>query len=371
MARDFRLGIVGAGGFGLFALQHFTQVEGIKLVAMAGTHREAAFAAAKRFGVPDIEDVDHLVARDDVDLIYIATPPFLHYSAAIKALANRKHVICEKPLALTVPEGTELVKVASEQGLVMVADLMQRYNPLYGQVDELIRSELLGKVLHGYFENYASDEGLTPEHWFWDRSKSGGIFIEHGVHFFDMLDGWLGPGKVLSAQRTLRPGTDLEEQVNCTVEYPQGALVNFYHSFTQPSRMDRQELRLVFELGDITLTGWIPTKAHIRGLVDEGATKALVELFSGARLDITETYLGPNRKIHYRHKSRDAFQRVDIRYGDEVEKLHRYGELLRSMMSDQLAWIRDPLWERRVTEKNGLDSLTTAVRASELASVIA
>lgn len=368
MASDFRLGIVGAGGFGLFALQHFTQVEGIKLVAMAGTHREAAFAAAKRFGVPDIEEVDQLVARDDVDLIYIATPPFLHYSSAKKALANHKHVICEKPLALTVAEGAELVSVAREKGLVMVADLMQRYNPLYGLIEEVIRSEVLGKVLHGYFENYASDEGLAPDHWFWDRSKSGGIFIEHGVHFFDMFDGWLGTGEVLSAQRTLRPGTDREEQVICTVGYPEGALVNFYHGFTQPSRMDRQELRLLFELGDITLTGWIPTKAHIRGLVDESVTRALMELFSGARLDITEAYLGSNREIHYRDKRGDAFQRVDIRYGDEVQKLHRYGELLRSMMSDQLAWIRNPSSERKVTEKNGLDSLTTAARASELAA---
>ena len=64
---------------------------------------------------------------------------------------------------------------------------MQRYNPLFEMVRTLIANQLLGELLHGYFENYASDENLPAEHWFWDRAKSGGIFIEHGVHFFDML----------------------------------------------------------------------------------------------------------------------------------------------------------------------------------------
>ena len=71
-----RLGVIGCGGFGLFALQHFAQVPGVQLAGMAGTHREAARAAAKRFGIPDIQEVEALVQRPDIDLVYIATPPF-------------------------------------------------------------------------------------------------------------------------------------------------------------------------------------------------------------------------------------------------------------------------------------------------------
>ena len=66
-------------------------------------------------------------------------------------------------------------------------------------------SKVLGDVLHGTFENYASDEGLGPDHWFWDVTKSGRMFIEHGVHFFDMFAGWLGAGSVESAGRVMRP----------------------------------------------------------------------------------------------------------------------------------------------------------------------
>ena len=96
---DIRLAIIGCGGFGLYALQQFTQVPGVQLVGMAGTNRAAAHAAAERFGVPDIQSVEKLLARDDVDLVYIATPPFLHYSQGLAALEAGKHVICEKPLA--------------------------------------------------------------------------------------------------------------------------------------------------------------------------------------------------------------------------------------------------------------------------------
>jgi predicted dehydrogenase len=111
-----RLGVSGCGGFGLFALQHFTQVSGVKLVGMAGTHRPAALAAAARFGVENVDDVGGLLSRDDVDVVYIATPPFLHHPQAMAALEAGKHVIVEKPLALTVGQAAELIATAHRAG---------------------------------------------------------------------------------------------------------------------------------------------------------------------------------------------------------------------------------------------------------------
>ena len=153
-----------------------------------------------------------------VELVYISTPPFLHYEQSKLALAAGKHVICEKPLALTVEQADELVGLARRQDRLLVANLMQRYNPLFDIVGQVIDRQPLGEFLHGYFENYASDENLPPEHWFWDREKSGGIFVEHGVHFFDMLTGWLGAGEVVSAQASRR-SDGCEDQVQCTVRY--------------------------------------------------------------------------------------------------------------------------------------------------------
>ncbi len=361
------LGVIGCGGFGLFAMQQFVQVPDVKLVAMAGTHREAAYAAAQRFGIPDPVEPEEMVKNPDIDIVYIATPPFLHHSQGMLALDAGKHVICEKPLAMNVAEANELVETAQEKGLMMVTNLMQRYNPLFEAVKKIVDGQLLGDFLHGFFENYAGDEGLSPEHWFWDREKSGGIFIEHAVHFFDLFAGWFGPGLVESAQCSIRPGTDIEDQVNCAVRYGDAARVNFYHGFTQTGRMDRQEMRLLFERGDICLFNWIPTLVRVNAIADERTTRELCDLLPGARLDASENYPPKDRPCKGRHKELDIYQKFTLTYGEGVDKLHRYGELLRAMLTDQSAWLRDPSHERVITEANGRTSLVLAEEATKMA----
>jgi predicted dehydrogenase len=359
------IGIVGFGGFGMFAAQQFTTVPAVALRCISGTHREAAAKAAERFGLPDVMDVEAMLARPDVDLVYISSPPFLHYEHALAALHAGKHVIVEKPMSMTMAHADALVGLAREKHLLLATNLMQRYNPLYAQIKALIDSKILGQVLHGYFENYACDEGLPIEHWFWDPKKSGGIFIEHGVHFFDMFAGWLGPGTVESAGRVLRPGSNIEEQVHCTARYG-NVPVNFYHGFTQANRMDRQELRLLFERGDVTLHEWIPTKAVIRAALDENSTKRLTELFPRSAIDVETLYPTNERSITARNKTYEAYQRFTLTSFPEI-KMTLYGDLLRALLSDQLAHLADNTHVRTIDDKNGRDSLQMSVDATRLA----
>jgi predicted dehydrogenase len=365
--RPIGLGIVGCGGFGLFALQHFTQVPGVKLVGIAETHREAAFAAARRFHIPEPMSLDDMLKLPDLDLVYVSTPPFMHYPQALKALEAGKHVIVEKPTALKLAQAEELIALARERDVLMVTNLMQRYNPLFDKVKEVVERRPLGEPLHGIFENYAADEGLGPDHWFWDRTKSGGIFIEHAVHFFDLFVGWLGPGQVVAAQVSRRPGTTIEDQVQATVRYRDDVLVNFYHGFTQPNRLDRQELRILFERGDLRMHEWIPVQARLHALVDEEQTRTLCEIFPGTRLDVTAYYGGKDRTCSGRHKPVDVYQLAELTYGLEHLKTHRYGELLRDLLQDQLAWIADRKHVRKITEQNGRDALAMAEAADRMA----
>ena len=361
------LGVLGCGGFGLFALQQFTQVPGVRLVGMAATHRPASLAAAARFGVANDDDLGRFLGRDDLDIVYIATPPFLHHAQAMAALEAGKHVIVEKPLAMTKAEADQLISVGEARDRLVVANLMQRYNPLFESVRRLVESRVLGEVLHGTFENDASDENLPADHWFWDRRKSGGIFVEHGVHFFDLFEGWLGGGRLESAQVGVRPGTTIEEQVQCAVRYGDSALVNFYHGFHQAGRMDRQQLRLVFERGEITLRDWVPTHGQIHAMVDEHQARILCDLFPGARLDVVASFGGKDRVCRGRGKDIDAYQIINLSFGDGQSKSPLYCRLLRSMMEDQVAWIRDRDHRRVVTEANGRDSLAIACEADAVA----
>lgn len=369
---EIGLGVIGMGGFGLFAVQQFVQTPGVRLVAIAGSKREEAIRTAQRFGAEQLGSLAELVNHPDVDVVYIATPPFLHHEQAMLALNAGKHVICEKPLAMNPAQGAEMLALAKQKGLLMVTNLMQRYNPMFERIKSVIDQKLLGDFLHGYFENYAGDEGLAAEHWFWDRTKSGGIFIEHGVHFFDMFAGWFGAGTVRSAQILKRPNSaDIEDQVQATVEYGDAAtgrkLVNFYHGFTQTGRMDRQEMRLVFERGDITLHEWVPTRMVLRCVADEVNTRELMVIFSGAQLNVTANISGKDSPLRGRHKEFPAYQQMEIKFGFEKEKQHLYGELLRSMFADQVKMLRDKAAERVITEENGLHSLKTAAEADRLA----
>jgi predicted dehydrogenase len=282
-------------------------------------------------------------------------------------IAAGKHVIVEKPLALTLGQADELIAAATKQNRLLVTNLMQRYNPLFESVRRLVEGRVLGEALHGSFENYASDENLPAEHWFWDRTKSGGIFVEHGVHFFDLFTGWLGRGRVEAAQVGVRPGTAIEEHVHATVRYGDVALVNFYHGFHQAGRMDRQELRLVFERGDMTLFDWVPTRGRIHAVADERQTRDLCDLFPGARLDVVASYGGNDRSCRARGKTIDAYQTIDVSFGEGQAKMPLYGRLLRSMMEDQCAWIRDGRHPRVMTEANGRDSLAMACEADKRA----
>ncbi|HEY0110050.1 MAG TPA: Gfo/Idh/MocA family oxidoreductase [Fibrella sp.] len=374
--KQLGIGVIGMGGFGLFAVQQFLQHPNTRLVAIAGSRREEAIRTAERFGAEQLATLADLVQHPDVDIVYIATPPFLHFEQAMLALEAGKHVICEKPLAMNPEEGRQMLAKAKEKGLLMVTNLMQRYNPLFARVKYLVDTKLLGDFLHGYFENYAGDEGLSPEHWFWDRSKSGGIFIEHAVHFFDLFAGWFGQGDVVAAQLAKRPNSAaeasdrIEDQVQATVRYgtaDQGyQFVNFYHGFTQTGRMDRQEMRLVFERGDITLHEWVPTRMVLRCVADEATTKALMDLFPGAQLNVTAN-IDPTKPIGGRHKTFHAYQQIEVKFGFEVEKQHRYSELLRLMFRDQAAWILQPDVHRIISDENGLTSLEMAFAADQMA----
>jgi len=301
-------------------------------------------------------------------LIYISTPPFLHYPQAKAALLAGKHVICEKPAALKTAEAEELASLAGSKHLLYVVNLMQRYNPLFSIVREIVKEKVLGEFLHGFFENYASDENLRPDHWFWDEEKSGGIFIEHAVHFFDLFSGWLGKGEVIYAAQWHRPGTEekINDRVQATVNYPSGP-VNFYHGFDQPKILDRQEMRLQFEKGDISLFEWVPVKLHLHGLLQSEQLERLKKMMPGCRIIQNGKLPDENQSVRGRFQDLIFDQHVNLEYGNCAEKQDRYRQLLISMIKEQWNGILDDSVVRVVDDNNAVDSLRMAETARRTA----
>jgi predicted dehydrogenase len=368
---NIRLGIVGAGSFSMFSAGAFLQNPGISVAGIFDVDEERAEAFAAKYDTRIIGSLDEMFGEEDIDLIYISTPPNLHYEQSKSALQAGKHVICEKPAALDPSHAAELYEMADRKGLLYVVNLMQRYNPLYRKISELINSKILGEFLHGYFENYASDEALKPGHWMWKAEISGGIFIEHAVHFFDMFEGWLGEGKLISSQKVKRPGCEgtIFSRVQSVGLYA-GGLVNLYHGFDQPKRMDRQELRLLFEKGDITLHEWVPVRADIKGLITNEEELKLRKLLPEGTIEEIEKFEGENRICHGNFKEYVIDKMICMEIGKDSRKEDVYKVILREMIADQVKWIQNRDHQRVITGLNGVNSLKMAWEAESKAQII-
>ena len=370
---EIRIGILGSGGFSRFSVEAFLQVPGVAVSGVYDISSANAKSFSSKFNCRIFNSQKVLLNDDKTDIIYISTPPNLHYQNSKDSLLAGKHVICEKPAALRSDEVKELIAIAEEKNLLYVVNLMQRYNPLFQKVKGLIDQKVLGNFLHGYFENYASDENLNSQHWMWDEKISGGIFIEHAVHFFDLFEGWLGKGEVVASQKIRRQGLqhDIWSEVQATCLYNKG-IVNFYHGFHQASRMDRQELKLVFELGDIILSEWVPTTLELHGLVNPETIEKIKKLFPGEEeeIQIIREFGAEEKKFRSNFKDRLMDFEILFESGRFANKYNIYKQLLVDMMADQVAWLKDSKHQRVITGENGLNSVIIAEIANNNAVIL-
>lgn len=368
MDKQVRFAVIGTGGFARFTVPRFAAHPGAQLAGVydASAGSVASFEAACP-GTRIYESAELLLADTEVDLVYIGSPPFLHYEQSLAALKAGKHVICEKPAAIELAHAQKLSSYADDNGLLFVVNLMQRYNPLYEAVETLVDKQLLGAFVHGFFENYASDEPLPPRHWFWDDAKSGGIFIEHGVHFFDMFEGWLGNGEVASAQRLERQGhRGIWDIAQCEMIYEGNAPVHFFHGFNQPRVLDRQQMRLQFERGDITLEEWVPNRLVLHAVCTRSESKQLQALFPAATMTVLEQWDMP-QQARGRFKPIEYNRKIRLDTGIIQPKLAVYEGLVDAMFDDQLRWLADRSHKRKVDAGNAVRSLAVAIDADSMA----
>lgn len=363
------LGLVGCGAFGLFCLDNYRKMDDVRITAVADVRQDVADDFAREFDVPAHYDYRELIERDDVDIVHVATPPFLHYEQVLAALRAGKHVLCEKPLAVNVQQADEMLTAAENDGLLLPVNFVLRYNVVTETVKRIIDSGLLGSVLRCQLTNCASDARLDPDHWFWNKQQAGGIFVEHGVHFFDLYRHWLGDGEVISSHTETREGTKQEDRVQCTIRHENGALADHYHAFDQIGPMDRTNHRIITELGDIWIDGWIPLSMTINTALDEDAIGKLEDLCPDASIAVVRTFSADERQTAGRGINRIVEKHIHLHYTPESDKQKVYSASVRQLLADQIAHLRDKAHRRTVTEQNGRAALAYAQAAANLAEI--
>ncbi len=363
------IGIIGYRGFGAFCTEAFRDAGAGHVVAYAGRDKAAMDAVAQKHGVlRTYTDWRALVADPAVQIVHIVTPPDLHAEMAVAALRAGKHVFGEKPLATTNQDARRILDAGRDAGKLVGINYVMRYDPLYQLTQQIAQSAVLGALTHVGFENYASDEGLGDDHWFWDKPQSGGIFIEHGVHFFDIVGSIVGAqaDSVLGRTWTRPDGTHKEDRVQAIVSYANGMEASFYHAFNRPGALEKQTAHFAFERGHISLDGWIPTTLHLSAIVSQSDLDVLRELLSVTVVDDESFPAETGRTVRGNGKTYHIHHRVHAQ-----ERLAAptpvYKKAVGDALTDFVLAIQNPAHIRRVTGEDGARSLAVAVAARQSA----
>jgi predicted dehydrogenase len=187
--QEINVGIVGTGFIGPAHLEAL-QRNNIKVIGLAEATPELTRQKAAQLGIKKAyPNYKAMLADSEISVVHLATPNVLHFSQAQAALQAGKHVVCEKPLAMSSQESAALVKLASEKNLVNAINFSLRFYPISHQAQSIIQSGKLGKVfsIHG---SYLQDWLLYETDWNWRLDpKLGGTLravADIGSHWLDL-----------------------------------------------------------------------------------------------------------------------------------------------------------------------------------------
>lgn len=361
--RKMKLGLIGCGGFGKFCLEAISKMTEIEIFAVCDINKELIKKTARNYGANWYTDYENLIEDKELDIVHVVTPPNTHFKMSLLAIQNGKHVLCEKPLALSMRDAEILINNAKQHNLIIPVNFILRYVKIVDIVKNIIQSGILGNPLRAYFENYAADEFMGSEHWFWNKRMSGGIFIEHGVHFFDLYNFWFGKAKILWAYAERRPASNQEDRAFCFLTHESGVLSSHYHGFDQTKFLDRQIHKILFEAGEIVVRGWIPESITIKAICDEKKVRKLKSICPPTHFEVLEKINPSNQKMKGRGKSIDADQFILLEHRSKASKLELYSQAIRDLFKDQIKYIKDPNHNRIIKEENGLEALKLALSA--------
>jgi len=187
-----KVGVVGTGFIGPVHIEALRRLGFVEVIALCELNQETADAKAKQLHVPRAYgDYKDLIADSDVECVHITTPNNLHFPMAKAAIAAGKHVLCDKPLAMSTSESAELVRLAKDAGVVAAINFNLRFYPIVCQVKAMIENGDLGEIfaINGsYQQDWLQKE--TDYSWRLEPDVSGDsrAIADIGSHWLDMIE---------------------------------------------------------------------------------------------------------------------------------------------------------------------------------------
>lgn len=251
-------GIVGLGDISNKRVVPAIRQQKDSLLVAAHSPFEAELDAfAERHGIPEkYLSLQEMLSNREIDAVYVATPIFLHYGIALEALRAGKHVLVEKPMAMTNAECEALIAEAKQQNVKLGVAYFRRFFPKIALAKQLLEKGAIGAALSARitFHSWYNPAPEDPKYWRVIKSKGGGGPLwDMGCHKLDLLQALLGDVKSVQALLETRThGYEVEDTCAALLEMECGAYCQA--SFHWNSRVWADEFELLGSEGKLRMT---------------------------------------------------------------------------------------------------------------------
>ncbi len=251
-----RTALIGCGKIGQRHLQALVHQEGIELVATVDADRERAEAAAVAFDAVAFSETEAMLDAVEIDAAIIAAPSGLHRSLAFQVLQHGKHILVEKPLALSYFDAKAVVEFARRQGVVAVVTQFNRMLPAVSQLFQAYEDGRLGRIVNGGIAvRWARPQSYYDEaKWRGTLAMDGGVLFNQAIHAIDVLLQLMGPVDTAFAYTaTLTHDIEAEDSVAGVLRFASGALASVAATTCVPKTNLEERITVVGEHGVVVI----------------------------------------------------------------------------------------------------------------------
>ncbi len=225
--KTFRVAFVGCGRISHNHFEALSKIDGLELVAVCDTVEARAREAGEKWGVPWFTSQERMLKEVDCEVVSIATPSGLHPQHGILAARAGKHVICEKPMAITLSSADELVKACDDQGVQLFVVKQNRLNATIQLVKRALDKGRFGRL---YMAN-ATVRWARPQEYY-DQAPwrgtwefDGGAFMNQASHYVDLMQWFMGPVEsVMAKTATMARRIEAEDSGAALLKFRNGAI---------------------------------------------------------------------------------------------------------------------------------------------------
>ncbi len=220
-------GLLGAGLIAPFHAKSILAAQGCELIAVADMNADRVKKVADEYGCKAYSSLDELLGDESINVVNILLPNHLHSGATITSAKAGKHVITEKPPAMSLAETDAMLAACKEAGVKLGITLQCRVRKSIEAMRKAIAEGRFGKVLQAdaYMKWYRSTEYYLSDVWRSSRKSGAGVTIQHAFHYIDLLQYLMGDVTSVQARMSnmAHPEVELEDTLLAFVNYANGA----------------------------------------------------------------------------------------------------------------------------------------------------